>query len=121
MTKILVVDDCADLRWTIAEHFKLYGLIVVEASNGEEALKVLEAFSPKFVLTDIDMPKMSGISFLREARARYPELPIFVMTAHSVHSKSEVMKLGASGYSDKTSILKLIESLGKEFGVVARE
>lgn len=51
------------------------------AENGEEALKALETLSPVFVLTDIQMPKMNGIEFLKQARAKFPTLPILVMTA----------------------------------------
>lgn len=116
--KILLIEDLKDLRWALAEQFKHYGFEIVEAENGEEGLKALETLSPIFVLTDIQMPKMNGIEFLKQARAKFPTLPIFVMTGYSPYSEAEVLGFGANGYFEKTS-LNFTHFLGKKFGTLS--
>ena len=116
--KILIIDDMEDLRWALAEQFKSYGFEIVEAENGEEGLKALETLSPVFVLTDIQMPKMNGVEFLKQARAKYPTLPIFVMTGHSPYTEAEILGFGANGYYEKTS-LGFIHTLSKKFGTLS--
>lgn len=116
--KILIVEDSSDLRWALVEQFKHYGFETVEADNGEEGLKVLETLSPVFVLTDIQMPKMNGIEFLKQARAKFPALPIFVMTGHSPFTEAEVLSFGANGYFEKPD-LSFTHFLGKKFGTLS--
>ena len=101
--KILIIDDLSDMRWALAEQFKKYGFEILEAENGEEGLKALETLSPVFVLTDVQMPKMNGVEFLKQARAKYPNLPIFVMTGFSPYTEAEILGFGANGYFEKTS------------------
>jgi CheY-like chemotaxis protein len=102
--KILIVEDMEELRWAISERFKSFGFEIVVAENGEEALKALETLSPVFVLTDIQMPKMNGIEFLKQARAKFPTLPILVMTGFSPYTEQEVLGFGANGYYEKTQM-----------------
>ena len=115
--KILIVEDLSDLRWALSEQFKDYGFEVVEAENGEEGLKALENLSPVFVLTDIQMPKMNGVEFLKQARTKYPTLPIFVMTGFSPFTEKEILALGANGYFEKTDFA-FTRFLGKKFGTL---
>lgn len=116
--KILLVDDMEELRWALAEQLKSYGFEIVEAKNGEEGLKALENLSPVFVLTDIQMPRMNGIEFLKQARAKFPSLPIFVMTGYSPYTEAEVLGFGADGYFEKTD-LGFTQFLGKKFGTLS--
>lgn len=113
--KILLIDDLIDLRWAISDKLQTYGFEVVEAGNGEEGLKALETFTPLFVLSDIQMPIMNGVEFLKQARAKFPNLPIYIMTGFSPYSESEVIAFGANGYFEKSS-LDFTHFLGKKFG-----
>ncbi len=116
--KILIIDDLADMRWALAEEFKKYGFETVEAGNGEEGLEVLETFSPVFVLTDVQMPKMNGIEFLKQARAKYPTLPIFVMTGFSPYTSEQILGFGANGYFEKTS-MEFTRIIAKKFATLS--
>lgn len=115
--KILIIEDISELRWALSEQFKHYGFEVVEAENGEEGLKTLETLLPVFVLTDIQMPKMNGVEFLKQARSKYPTLPIFVMTGFSPFTEAEILGFGANGYFEKTD-LAFTRFLGKKFGTL---
>lgn len=81
--RVLVVDDEALLRWSLAEMLTTIGYHVVEARDGREArLAFADAAHPiDAVLLDLKLPDASGVQLLREARARCLTCPIIVMTA----------------------------------------
>jgi DNA-binding NtrC family response regulator len=75
---------------------------VVSARDGEEALARCRAERFDIVLTDVRMPRLDGIGFLRELRKSDPDTPVVVMTAYgSVETAVEAMKLGAYDYLTK--------------------
>ena len=75
------------------------GYQVPTASNGMQALALAAEEEPDLVITDMRMPKMSGVEFIGELKARFPDLPIIVMTAYgTVENAVEAMKAGASDY-----------------------
>jgi len=74
---VLVVDDDARVRSVLVEHVSYAGFRVIEASNGLEALEVLDREPVRLVFTDLRMPVMDGIELLRRARPRFPST-IFV-------------------------------------------
>jgi DNA-binding NtrC family response regulator len=97
--RILVVDDEDNARRAIATILGEEGYEVAEASNGEEALARLADFSPAVVLTDVRMPKMDGLTFLRKAREQGAEATFIMMTAFaSVETAVEAMRAGAQNY-----------------------
>jgi signal transduction histidine kinase len=79
--KILVVEDEGSVQSMISEMLSRAGYEVVTANHGKEALGILrkEAFS--LALTDVQMPEMDGLEFLKAAQAEFPGLTIIVMTA----------------------------------------
>jgi two-component system, chemotaxis family, chemotaxis protein CheY len=84
--RILVVDDSATVRKQVREALEGAGLTVVEAENGERALRVLAERDPvDLLLVDVNMPIMDGYEVIRRTRAmsRYAALPIFVMTTEA--------------------------------------
>ena len=101
--KILIIDDLPDMRMVLRHSFEGFGFKITEAENGEEGLEALEKENFVFVLTDIQMPKMDGIEFLKKARAKFPDLPIFVMTGFSPYTADQVLSFGANGYFEKAS------------------
>ncbi len=81
MTKILVIDDLDEARVAIAEMLTREGYEVIDAANGKEGLKMVEKHAPDVVVSDILMPEMDGIGFLREIRKSKPHLPVIAFTA----------------------------------------
>lgn len=66
---VLLADDDADLRGIYAEYLLLSGFAVVQAPNGHEALAVAGACRPDVIITDVQMPRMSGPQLARALRA----------------------------------------------------
>ena len=99
MGKILVVDDEANARQTLAMLLEESGFEVRAASDGIKALGILKSeWTPDIVLTDLRMPLMDGFELIRKIKeSNTMEQPaIVVMTAFaSVESAVEVMKQGA--------------------------
>lgn len=94
---VLVVDDEAIIRDLCAKVLKDCQLL--EASSGEEALRVLEKHQCDVILTDVMMPNMSGIDLLKKVKEQEPNRPVVVMT----------------GYADKEVILKALKADADDF------
>ncbi len=99
--RLLVVDDHKMVREGLRsvledeENFR----IVNEASNGIEAMKMLEKADVDVVLTDISMPKMDGIELMKEIKKAYPEQKVIALTmlGEAQHIK-QMLQAGAAGY-----------------------
>jgi DNA-binding NtrC family response regulator len=77
---IAVVDDDPDVRGLVATALDGAGYDVIEASDGEEALRLVEESPPRLLLLDIQMPNLDGPALVHELRSRLHELPVVVMT-----------------------------------------
>ena len=102
--RILIVDDSATLRAPVDYTLSEAGYEVVQASNGKEALELLASYGGKndkisMIITDINMPLMDGIDFIRKVKETpFKFIPILVMTTESEESKKlEGKEAGASG------------------------
>ncbi|HEX2609492.1 MAG TPA: response regulator [Gemmatimonadales bacterium] len=82
---VLIVDDEELLRGLLSRLLADAGLMVAEAPNGRVALDVVESLGEalRLVVTDIQMPVMSGPEFVREFRPRHPDIPVLYMTGRS--------------------------------------
>jgi DNA-binding NtrC family response regulator len=99
---ILVVDDDASLRRVMNMQLEEAGYDVSLASNGEEALGILDMRRPKLVITDLRMPGAGGMDLLRHIRDEHPETTLIIITAFgSVETAVEAMKAGAYDYVTK--------------------
>jgi CheY-like chemotaxis protein len=78
--KILVVDDEASIRATVALLLKSKGYEVSTAKNGFDALLQLRDNLPALIVSDLNMPQMSGFEFLSVVRRRFPELLVVAMS-----------------------------------------
>jgi response regulator RpfG family c-di-GMP phosphodiesterase len=100
--RLLVVDDEEFIRALVRERLEIAGYSVEEASNGKEALSKLAASPFTVLLTDIRMPEMDGISFLREATKLFPDIAGIVMSAHAeLDTAVSALKIGACDYITK--------------------
>ena len=99
---ILVVDDSATMVMSLKASLEMAGFKVETANDGVQALAKLDSgVKPDLILTDINMPNMGGIDFIRNARTR-PGMrftPILALTTESQQAKrDEAKKLGATGW-----------------------
>lgn len=81
---ILIVDDEPVARTLAQKKVSEQGYKVLIASNGEEALAVLDQQRPDLILLDVEMPKMNGYTFVGELAKKNlsPKIPVVVLTAH---------------------------------------
>jgi len=101
MATILAVDDSASMRQMVVMTLKGAGYDVVEAVDGAAALQLAKSKSFNLVLTDVNMPKMDGITLTRELRAlpAYKFTPILTLTTESgADKKQEGKAAGATGW-----------------------
>jgi DNA-binding NtrC family response regulator len=101
---ILIIDDEANLRRTLAEILRKQGYAVLEAPDGKDAFELLRDTTPDLIFTDWKMPGASGeevLHFLRNDR-RLSEVPVIVITAYGTsHSAIEAVRLGAYDFVSK--------------------
>ena len=88
---VLVVDDDADVRWTVVEVLRSAGLSVAEAEDGEIALDLLNSGHYRMVLLDIRMPRRDGVSVIETAR----EVPAVIVHSAYTLEASERERLGS--------------------------
>ncbi|MGA2500969.1 MAG: sigma-54 dependent transcriptional regulator, partial [Tepidisphaeraceae bacterium] len=102
MARILIVDDTEMMRDSLASTLAREGHEVVAASDGPAALARISAARFDLMISDLKMPKMTGIELLQEAKRLRPELPVVLMTAFATVSTAvEAMRLGAYDYIQK--------------------
>lgn len=96
---VLIVDDEASLRHTLARVLQRAGLEVTTAASGREALDYLARLSLDLVYLDIRMPEMSGLKVLQVVHSKYPELPVVLFTAQpDLSSAVAALREGAADY-----------------------
>jgi len=102
MEKVLVVDNEKSMRDFLSIVLKKEGYFVETAEDGDQALKLLEKDIFDLVLTDMKMPRMSGLDLLKALKDLSPETIIIMMTAYaSAETAVEAMKEGAYDYLTK--------------------
>ncbi len=102
MSRVLVIDDDAALRFTLEAVLTDAGLSVETATGGDEGLAAFEARGADVVLTDLAMPGKSGMDVLEAMRAQDPSVPVLMLTAHgSERVAVAAMKAGAFDYLPK--------------------
>ncbi len=102
MKKILLVDDSPTILLSIEGILKKEGYQTEKAKNGKEALeKLAKGFKPDLIITDLNMPVMDGMAFLKEVRKKpgFRFVPILILTTESQQQKRmEAKKAGATGW-----------------------
>ncbi|TKB81882.1 MAG: sigma-54-dependent Fis family transcriptional regulator [Nitrospira sp.] len=100
--RILIVDDEVNIRGALVTLLEKKGYQVRGAGTGEEALEQLAAAAADLVLTDLKMPGIGGIEFIRRLKAKWPDTEVVVMTAYgSIDTAVEAMRYGAYDYLTK--------------------
>jgi nitrogen regulation protein NR(I) len=100
--QVLIVDDEPNLRKILSAQLSRDGYDVLTAEDGEQGLQALRDHHIDLVITDLKMPKVDGMTLLREALREEPQLPIVMITAHgTVDTAVEALKIGAFDYLTK--------------------
>jgi len=101
-TRILVVDDEVDLAESIAFFLKRAGYAVSVATNGDDALELMQKQAFDLVLTDLRMPRMTGLQLLAAAKSRDPDIEVLVITGFpEIQTAVSAIKQGAFDYITK--------------------
>jgi cyclic di-GMP phosphodiesterase len=110
--RCLIVDDDAQVRHVLSRVITTHGLSTLEASSGADALSTLEREGEVPVcISDIYMPEMDGVTFLREAVRRYPDMAIIMLTGVAeVSTAVECLKLGALDYISKPVMVEEVRA-----------
>ncbi len=84
----LVIDDSMLIRHTVCRYFESRGFLVESASNGAEALEMLQHITPNLIITDLQMPKMTGSELITVLKRRpdTKDLPIIVLAGKKTSS-----------------------------------
>ena len=110
--RILVVDDEENTRIGLSKLLSQEGFEVESAANGNDALDLLGQHKVNLVISDINMPNMNGLVFLRELSRKFPSTSVIMITAYGgVESYLEAMNLGAYEYLHKPVRLDELRSV----------
>ena len=103
---VLIIDDDDDGRAVLAAHLHWAGATVTSAAAGDHALDDLMEFLPDVIVCDLRMPRVDGLTFMRELRARQAEqggeIPVIAVTAyHEQYNLAEALQAGFAAYLPK--------------------
>ena len=99
---VLLVDDEKHFREILVKRLSQRGIAALQASDGEEALRLLEEKPVDVIVMDVKMPKMNGIETLRHVKERYPSSEVIMLTGHaSTQDGVDGIKSGAFDYLTK--------------------
>ena len=97
--KVLIVDDDQVLRELLAKLLAGNGYVADLAGDGQEALRKVEEKLYDYIITDINMPVMDGLTFLKNLRQKDIQTSVIVISAHSdMENVVQAVKLGASDF-----------------------
>jgi len=111
---ILIVDDEADLTWSMTRHIKRENPnhYVYSAVTGLQAFEMLESIQPDLLITDLRMPGMSGMKLIEKARQFNPGIKVIVISAYySREIEKQLRTLGINEFIEKPFELKFLCSL----------
>ncbi|MCE1196171.1 sigma-54 dependent transcriptional regulator [bacterium] len=111
---ILIVDDERNIREGLAEAFAMEGYEALSASDGQEAIALLEERYIDLVITDLKMPKVSGMELLQHVKRRWENIPVIIITAHGdITEAVAAMQYGALEFVTKPLDLEHLLKLTK--------
>lgn len=113
---VLVVDDEASIRTSLAAILKDEGISVIEAADGESALQILAESTPSLVLLDIWMPGLDGLETLKKIKELWSDIPVVMISGHATISTAiAATRLGAVDFLEKplalTPTLQLVRRI----------
>lgn len=120
-SKVLVVEDDAGLREALVDTLLLGGYSCVEAPSGEEALLLLKQHKVDIIVSDVQMPGMTGLDLLKSVKSIYPNIPMLVMTAYgTIDDAVQAMRDGACDYMSKPFAPEVLLNMVSQYVPVAQ-
>lgn len=118
MVKAIIVEDNAVYRQSLRDilHSRFPTIDFTEATNGEEAMEKIDAFSPEIIFLDIELPEESGLSLTKKIKAGHPNAYVIILTNYDLPEyRAVAYQSGANYFLSKDSsaavFFALVESL----------
>ncbi|MEW5012081.1 MAG: sigma-54 dependent transcriptional regulator [Cycloclasticus sp.] len=112
---VLIVEDDLSFQAVVADALNQHGYQVTCVTDGTAALKALESCQARLVVSDVKMQPMDGQQLLETLKARFPSLPVLLMTAHaSVEKAVKAIQAGAADYLSKPLAIETLISRVEE-------
>jgi DNA-binding NtrC family response regulator len=110
---ILIVDDNPNMSSLLVEMLEVFQYQALRATDGHDALKKIEENkNVAMVITDMRMPKMTGLELLQAVKERHPKLPVVLISGYNIEdSDSDLVKNKADGFLNKPFMMADIEKL----------
>jgi DNA-binding NtrC family response regulator len=119
--KVVIVDDEADMRASISQWLALSGFDTETYASAEEALKGIGSDFPGVVVSDVRMPGMDGMAFLKRLMSQDSGLPVIIITGHGdVPMAVEAMRVGAFDFLEKPFNPDRMTELAKKATIARR-
>jgi len=109
---VLIVDDNPNMSCLLAEMLEVFEYGSATASDGAQALSELESGKFNMVITDLRMPNMTGLELLEKVKAKYPKLPVILISGYSVGGNPpDQGEIKPDGFLAKPFMMSDIEKL----------
>lgn len=124
--KVVVIDDTFIDKRIMTQILRSAGFNVVgEASDGEEGVEMITKEKPNMVILDYVMPKMNGLSALKEIKKRFPNMPVIMQTSESDRNLAiRLIKEGADDYIvkplDRATVLQKFKKIVDELNTSSK-
>jgi CheY-like chemotaxis protein len=110
--KILIVDDNPNMSSLLSEMLEVFDYESIRANDGMEAIDKIEQGDFNLVITDMRMPKMSGLDLLQKIKEKKPDLPVVVISGYALDEEgSNLLSSKADGFLNKPFKMSDIEQL----------
>lgn len=111
---IWIVDDDKSIRWVLEKALTRAGMDVTTFESADDAQRALNQAQPEVLISDIRMPGMDGVTFLKKVQTEHPDIPVIIMTAHSdLDSTVSAYQSGAFEYLAKPFDINEVVDLAK--------
>ncbi len=109
---ILIIDDVEEIRISLSKIVEQLGIIPMTASNGSEALNLLQSEKVDLIITDLMMPEMDGLQLIVQSRKLNPRIPIAVISGYGdIKNATFALTRGAFNFITKPFTIKEIENI----------
>jgi len=113
--KIVLVEDDDDTRTLLKFLLESEGYNVTTADDGHRAMEIIESMQPDILITDLMMPKVSGLDLIRRTRQLHPSIPILLLSGNGDVIRCDALEAGANKIFvkpfDTDELLKTVKAL----------